>query len=125
MDSNRFIAALLAAFAALSGIPLALAQLDFAGVVNVFRIDAGDVVPGLLLMAGVGGVLTCAVIAIALIGAVLCLVGSPAARPILLAAAIAGFGTALLPWLPNAVALGIAWYLLDESREVERDPQVA
>ena len=32
MDTNRLIAALLAAFGALSGIPIALAQLDFAGL---------------------------------------------------------------------------------------------
>ena len=63
--------------------------------------------------------------ALGLAGVALCLGGSPVARPLLLVAAIAGFGTALLPWLPNAVALGVAWYMLDENRGVERGPQVA
>ena len=42
MSSNRFAAAALAALGAASAIPIPLAQLDFAGVINVFNIDAGD-----------------------------------------------------------------------------------
>lgn len=113
IDGTRLIAALLAVLGAASGVPLALAQLDFAGVIDVFGIDAGDVRPGLLAVAAIGGVLTCCVVAVALVGAALCLSGSAAARTVLVAAAVAGFATALMLWLPAALSILAAAYLLD------------
>jgi len=41
MTSTRLAAAALAALGAASAIPIPLAQLDFAGIMNVFNIDAG------------------------------------------------------------------------------------
>jgi hypothetical protein len=41
-SANRLAAAALAALGAASAIPIPLAQLDFAGMINVFHIDSGD-----------------------------------------------------------------------------------
>lgn len=112
LPTTNWLATALAAAGAVSGIPLVLAQLDFAGVVDVFGITTGAPA-GLLVVAGVGGVLTLGVIALALGGAALAAAGRPAARFVLAAAAVAGFATALLPWLPSAVALGAAAWLLE------------
>ena len=76
MDTDRLTAGILATLGAISGIPLVLAQLDFAGLLNVFRIDHGDVAHGLLIVAAIGGILTGCVLAAALAGAGLCLAGS-------------------------------------------------
>lgn len=116
MDGDRLVASLLAALGAASGIPLALAQLDFAGAIDVFGIDHGDVRPGLLVVAAIGGVLTSCVVAAALVGVGLCLAGAPAARTVLVAAAFAGFATALMLWLPVALAILTAAHLLDSPR---------
>lgn len=117
MTTDRLIASVLALLGSLGGIPLALAQLDFAGVVNVFEIDHGDVSAGLLVIAGVGGTLTALVVMIGLIGVGLCLAGSALARPLLLVAAVAGFASALLLWLPTALALGAAVHLLGRAEQ--------
>lgn len=114
MTGDRVVAALLATLGATSGIPLALAQLDFAGVVDVFGIDHGDARNGLRVIAAIGGILTLCVVAGALVGAALCLVGAGTARVTLVAAALAGFATALLLWLPAALAILTAAYLLDD-----------
>jgi hypothetical protein len=111
-DNTRLAAAGLAAFGAASAIPIPLAQLDFAGLIDVFNIDTGDTPRGLLVMAGVGGVLTCLVLILAFTGVVLTLTGAPAARTVLLVAALAGLVTALPLWLPAAVVLGAAAFLL-------------
>lgn len=113
MATERLIASLLAAFGAASGIPLALAQLDFAGVIGVFGVDSGDARPGLRVVAAIGGALTLCVVAAVLAGIALCLVGAPSARIVLVAAALAGFASALLLWLPAALAILAAAYVLD------------
>ena len=81
MCGNR-IATALAALGATSAIPIPLAQLDFAGVVNVFDIDNGDSSRALLAIAGIGSGLTIVVLAMAFFGAALALTGAPSARPI-------------------------------------------
>lgn len=108
VESTRLGAAALAALGAASGLPLALAQLDYAGIVNVFGIDHGDGARALVVLAGVGGVLTLCVVVAAFTGAALCVAGSAAAHPLLVAAAVAGFATALMFWLPSAITIGAA-----------------
>jgi hypothetical protein len=108
MNENRIAAAALAAFGAASAIPIPLAQFDFAGLVNAFDIDSGDSPRALLVMAGVGGFLTAAVLALAFAGAGLALAGAPAARPLLITAALAGLVTAMPLWLPAGVVIGAA-----------------
>ena len=73
MNNSRIAAAALAALGAASAIPIPLAQLDFAGLFNVFNIDAGDSPDALQVMAGVGGVLTIGVLVTAFVGAALAL----------------------------------------------------
>ena len=77
MTQNRIAAAALATFGAASAIPIPLAQFDFAGLVDAFDIDNGDSPRALLVMAGVGGFLTIAVLAMAFAGAV---VSKPTAK---------------------------------------------
>jgi hypothetical protein len=108
-------AAAIAAVAAAAAIPIPLAQLDFAGLIDVFDIDAGDTPRGVLLLAAVGGVTTAGVIAVALAGAALALAAAPAGRIVLAAAAVAGFVTALPLWLPIGVLLGAAAVLAPSS----------
>jgi hypothetical protein len=112
MTTNRLAAAALAMVGAASAIPIPLAQLDFAGVMNVFNIDAGDTPPALRAIAGVGGVLTIGVITLAFAGATLAATGDPAARAVLLAAALIGLATAMPLWIPAAVLIGAAAVLL-------------
>jgi hypothetical protein len=111
MIGNRIAAAGLAAFAAASAIPIPLAQLDFAGVINVFNVDAGDSPQALRVVAGIGGFMTIAVLAVALAGAALTLAGARSARPALMTAALAGLLTAMPFWIPAAAVLGTAAYL--------------
>ncbi len=111
MNSNP-IAAVLAALGAASGIPIALAQLDFAGVLNVFDIDAGDSPQALRVLVGVGGSLTFGVLALAFLGAGLALTRPSAARGVLIAAALAGLVTAMPVWLPTGAVIGGAALLL-------------
>ncbi|MGD9957305.1 MAG: hypothetical protein AB7V23_14665 [Candidatus Nanopelagicales bacterium] len=111
-DPLRIAAAALAALGAAAAIPIPLVMLDFAGLVNVFGVDAGDAPQGLLVMAAVGGVLTIPVLALAFTGAALALTGAPAARTLLLAAALAGLVTAMPLWLPAGVAIGAAAVIL-------------
>jgi hypothetical protein len=115
MTNNRIAAAALAAFGAASAIPIPLAQLDFAGLINAFDIDHGDSPPALLVMAGVGGVLTIAVLGLAFAGAGLALAGAPTARSVLIVAAIAGLVTAMPLWVPAGVVIGAAAWLLGHS----------
>ena len=114
MTINRLAAAALAAFGAASAIPIPLAQLDFAGLMNVFDIDSGDSPRALHVIMGVGGVLTAAVVLIAFAGAVLAAIGSPSARAMLLTAALAGVVTAMPLWLPAGVVIGAAALLVGE-----------
>jgi hypothetical protein len=112
MSDNRIAAAALAAFGVASAIPIPLAQFDFAGLVNVFDIDSGDSPRALLVMAGLGGFLTVAVLAIAFAGAGLALAGAPTARALLITAALAGLVTAMPLWIPAGVVIGAAAVLL-------------
>jgi hypothetical protein len=79
LTTNRIAAAALAALGAASAIPIPLAQLDFAGLFNAFNIDSGDSPRALVVIAGIGGILTIAVVALAFAGAALALTGAPAA----------------------------------------------
>jgi hypothetical protein len=117
MTQNRIAAAALAAFGAASAIPIPLAQFDFAGLVNAFDIDSGDSPKALLVMAGVGGFLTIAVLALAFAGAGLALAGAPTARPLLIAAALAGLVSAMPLWIPAGVVIGAAAVLLGHPSE--------
>jgi hypothetical protein len=117
MSSNRIAAAALAALGAASAIPIPLAQLDFAGLFNAFNIDNGDSPRALVVMAGVGGVLTFAVLGLAFVGAGFALIGAPAARTVLIAAALAGLVTAMPLWIPAGVVIGAAAMLLGQSSD--------
>jgi hypothetical protein len=114
MSDNRIAAAALAVFGAASAIPIPLAQFDFAGLVNVFDIDSGDSPRALLIMAGLGGFLTIAVLALALAGAGLALAGAPTARALLITAALAGLVTAMPLWIPAGIVIGAAAILLGQ-----------
>jgi hypothetical protein len=114
MTGNRLAAAALAAFGAASAIPIPLAQLDFAGLINVFDIDSGDSPRALHVMAGVGGFLTIGVVVLAFVGAALALRRSAAARPVIIAAALAGLVTAMPLWLPAGVVIGAGALLLGQ-----------
>jgi hypothetical protein len=115
LTANRIAASALAALGAVSAIPIPLAQLDFAGLFNAFDIDSGDSPPALLVIAGVGGILTIAVIALAFAGAVLTFTGAPSARNILVGAALAGLATAMPLWIPAGVLIGAATLILAHS----------
>jgi hypothetical protein len=120
MTANRLAAVALAAFGAASAVPIPLAQLDFAGVIDVFQIDSGDAPHAVRVIALVGGILTIGVLAAALAGAGLAIVGAPAAHGVLIAAALAGLVTAMPFWLPSGVAIAAAAVLLGrEERPVE------
>ena len=108
MTGTRLAAAALAGVGAASAIPIPLAQLDFAGVMNVFNIHAGDSPHALRVMAGVGGFLTIGVLALAFAGAALAVTGSTAARAVLIAAALAGLITAMPLWVPAGIVIGAA-----------------
>lgn len=115
MTINRIAAAALAALGAAVAIPIPLAQLDFAGVINVFNIGSGGSPRALVVIAAAGGVLTFVVLATALAGAVLAATGARPARAVLLTAAVAGFVTALPIWLPAGVVIGAAALLTEHS----------
>jgi hypothetical protein len=111
-SATRIAAAALAALGAASATPIPLAQLDFAGLINVFNIDHGDSPDTLLVIAAVGGILTFAVLALALAGSLLAATGARSARTLLIAAALAGLITAMPLWIPAGVLIGSAALLL-------------
>ncbi|WP_405064382.1 hypothetical protein OG474_22760 [Kribbella sp. NBC_01505] len=113
-SSQRLVAAALAALGVASAIPIPLAGLDFAGVINIFGIDAGDVPTGLLTLVTAGSVLTIGVLILAAVATVLAATGSSAARPLLIVTAAAGIVTAPAAWLPTGVLLGTAAYLVGQ-----------
>jgi hypothetical protein len=115
LTGNRIAASALAALGAASAIPIPLAQLDFAGLFNAFDIDSGDSPRALLVIAGVGGMLTIAVLVLAFAGAVLAFTGAPSARNILFAAALAGLVTAMPLWIPAGVVIGTSALILGHS----------
>ena len=119
MTGNRLAAAALATLGAASAIPIPLAQLDFAGFWDVFNIDSDDSSHALHVIAGVGGVLTLCVLALAFTGAVLALRGSATARPALIAAALAGLVTAMPLWIPAGVVIGAAALLLGQPQSLQ------
>lgn len=112
MTGNRLAAAALAALGAASSIPIPLAQLDFAGIVNVFGIDSGDTPRALRIAAGLCGILTIGVLALALAGAALAASGNSAARAVLVAAGLAGLVTAMPLWVPAGIVIGASVALL-------------
>jgi hypothetical protein len=116
MNGNRLAGAALATLGAASAVPIPLAQLDFAGWINVFDIDSGDSPRALHVLMAVGGVLTIAVLALALAGAVLALTGAPAARTVLITAALAGLVTAMPFWVPAGIVIGAAAVVLGPRR---------
>jgi hypothetical protein len=124
MTGNRLAAAALAALGAASAIPIPLAQLDFAGIINVFNIDSGDSPRALHIIAGVGGVLTVAVLALAFVGAALAATGHPAARAVLIAAALAGLVTAMPLWIPAGVVIGAAAVVLGQPQSRASAPSL-
>jgi hypothetical protein len=124
MTGNRLAAAALAGLGAASAIPIPLAQLDFAGLMNVFNIDSGDSPRALHIIMGVGGVLTFGVLVLTLVGAALAATGSSAARPVLIAAALAGLVTAMPLWIPAGVVIGAAAVLLGQPNS-QRDAKSA
>lgn len=117
LTTNRIAAAALAALGAASAIPIPLAQLDFAGLFNAFNIDSGDSPRALLIIVGVGGILTIAVVALAFAGAALALTGAPSARKILIAAALGGLVTAMPLWVPAGVVIGTAALILGQAAD--------
>jgi hypothetical protein len=117
LTQNRMIAAVLGTLGAASAIPIPLAQLDFAGLINVFNIDNGDSPHALLVIAGVGGILTFVALALAFVGSFLAAIGAPSARTALIAAALAGLVTAMPLWIPAAVVIGAAALLLDHPQD--------
>lgn len=121
MTTNRIAAATIAGVGAAVAIPIPLAQLDFAGLLDVFDIESGGSPRALVVLAAVGGVLTCAVLATALVGAALAATGARRARAVLLTAAIAGFVTAMPIWLPAGIVIGAA-ALLTESTATSVGP---
>jgi hypothetical protein len=123
LAGNRIAAGALAALGAASAIPIPLAQLDFAGLLNAFDIDSGDSPRALLVIAGTGGILTIAVIALAFAGAALALAGAPGARNILIAAALAGLVTAMPLWMPAGIVIGAAAVILGVDPRRNRLPQ--
>jgi hypothetical protein len=117
LTGNRIAAGALAALGAASAIPIPLAQLDFAGLFNAFNIDSGDSPRAVLVIAGAGGILTSAVVALAFAGAALALRGAPSARKILVTAALAGLVTAMPLWIPAGVVIGAAALMLGPSSD--------
>jgi hypothetical protein len=120
MTVNRLAAASLAALGAASAIPISLAQLDFAGLINVFHIDNGDSARALVVIMGIGGVLTFGVLVLALVGAFLTATGGAAARTVLIVAALAGLVTAFPLWIPSGAVIGVAALLLASSEQTPR-----
>jgi hypothetical protein len=121
VTASRITASALAALGAASAIPIPLAQLDFAGLINAFNIDIGDSPPALEVLAAISGVLTIAVVAVAFAGAVLAFTGARSARTILIAAALAGLVTAMPLWIPAGVVIIAAALILD--RSADHDPR--
>ena len=105
---QRLAAGGLAALGTASAIPIPIAQLDFAGLVNTFNIDNGDTPHAVLVTVAVAGLLTIGVIGLALAGVVLTLTNSTFAQPVLVTAAVAGLLTAMPGWIPVGILLGAA-----------------
>ena len=120
MTVNRFAATALAALSAASAIPISLAQLDFAGLINVFHIDNGDSARALVVLMGIGGVLTFGVLALALVGSFLAAAGAASARTVLIVAAIVGLVTAFPLWIPSGAVIGVAALLLASAEQTPR-----
>ena len=125
LTANRIAAAALATLAAAGAIPISLAQLDYAGLINTFNIDSGDSPRTLLIIAAAGGTLTIAVLALACLGAALALVGASSARTVLIAAALAGLVTAMPLWIPAGVLIAAAALVLGPAGNASRtaDPR--
>jgi hypothetical protein len=119
---QRFVAAALAALGVVSAAPIPLAGLDFAGFIDIFHIDGADSPRGVVALVAAAAILTVAILILACVGIVLAAIGSRAARPVLLVAAVGGVVTAVVAWLPAGVLLGLAAYLADRQVPIEPSP---
>jgi hypothetical protein len=120
MPTHRFAAAALAAFAAATAVPLGLAQLDFAGIVTFVGIDHGDTPSGVLVFAGVSGIATLVLSVVALAGAALALVEPRRGRKTVVAVALGGLVSATIFWIPQAVMLAAAAFILRDGEPAQR-----
>jgi hypothetical protein len=120
MIGPRALAAALAALGCSAGVPAALAQFDFAGVVNAFGIETDDAPAVLRVVVGISGVVTAVAIATGLIGAVLTLSNTRIATRVLAAAAIVGLFSASVLWLPAGFAITAATLMIDRAMRDER-----
>jgi hypothetical protein len=84
----------------------------FAGLINLFNTDNGHSPPAVIAITSLGGGLTVAVIAIALVGSCLAATGARSARVALITAALAGLTTATPLWIPAGVLIAAAAVLL-------------
>jgi hypothetical protein len=109
--TQKLLAGAMAALGITCAVPIPMAGFDFAGMWNIFGIDHGDTPQGVITLVVVAAVLTTIVLVVAAAGVALILLESPAARPVLLAAAIAGLVTAMPAWLPTGLLLGFAAHL--------------
>jgi hypothetical protein len=122
LASQRLPSAALATIGIVAAIPIPLAGLDFAGVLDIFRISPGDTPGAVLAIVAVAAILTVGVLVLAAAGVAMTLAGSPRARVLLIAAAIAGIVTAMPAWLPTAALLGVAAFLVTEDPTTETPP---
>jgi hypothetical protein len=73
------------------------------------------------VIAGVGGTLTFAVLALAFAGSFLAVTGSASARTVLITAALAGLVTAMPLWIPAGVLIAAAALMLRHPSEHTSD----
>lgn len=78
----------------------------------MLNIKHGDSPRALLVIAGIGGVLTTGVLILAFAGSVLAATGAPSARAFLITAALTGLVTAMPLWIPAGIVIGAAAILL-------------
>ncbi len=114
MTTQRLAVSALGIGGATLGIPIGLAQLDFAGILNFVNIDSGDSPTALLVIAGISGFGTLALAAVGLVGGALAFTDLVWARRLLLVAALGGIVSATIFWLAPGVALGAAAMLAQE-----------
>ncbi len=114
MTTQRLAVSALGIGGATLGIPIGLAQLDFAGILNFANVDSGDSPTALLVIAGVSGFGTLALALVGLVAGALAVTDLVWARRLLLVAALGGIVSATIFWLAPGVALGAAAVLARE-----------
>ncbi len=120
LTPNRLAAAALAALGAASAMPIPLAQTRFRRPLQRIQHRQRRLTAGAPRDRRRRRILTIAVLGLAFVGVGLALTGAPAARNVLIAAALAGFVTAMPLWVPAGVVIGAAAILLGQS--VDRRP---